>query len=84
MNNSLKTRLFKLLGLLILLASLSLGYLWKYTDSLLESRLLIPEEGVFLEIKSGDTFNSVSNTLFQAQIGPSRFWSRLIALRFPE
>ena len=84
MNNSLKTRLFKLAGLCLLLGSLGIGFIWMNTNTLLERAVEIPDRGVLIEIKSGDTFNAISDKLHAANLGPGKVWSRLIAFRYPE
>lgn len=84
MNQSLKTRLFHLAGLCLLLASFLIGFVWMYTNSVLERVVPIPETGILIEIKSGDTFNEISDKLYAADLGPSQFWSRLTAFRYPE
>lgn len=80
----MKNLFFKIIGLAILIGSLLLGWGWKQIGLFMESKPVLPEDGLVVEINNGDNYYRITENLSQLSIGPSKFWHRIIAWRYPE
>ena len=79
----MKQSIYKTLGILILLGSLAIGWLWMDFKGFMNSRAELPEAGIDIEIVEGDTLVSVTQRLYQLGIIRSTFYPRLAGKIYP-
>ena len=61
-----------------------MGWAWKEFKLIMESNVVIPAEGIVLDVQPGMSFYAVANELRRLSIGPNPNWQRLIAWYYPE
>ncbi len=61
-----------------------MGWAWKEFKLIMDSNVVIPDEGIVLDVQPGMSFYAVANELRRLSIGPNPNWQRLIAWYYPE
>lgn len=72
--------LAKILGVLLLLLAVVLGFLWFEYNKALTTPVVI-QQSRYIEIERGDSFNRISQKLLEQQVAIQPLWFKLIAYK---